>query len=740
MVQVQLYIEGQQIDFFDNESITLNQMQKDVRDINAVFSDYTYSFSIPASRNNNKVFKHFYDFSVDGIDAQTKKDAELHLNFKLFKKGKIKIESVQMSNGSPQSYKITFFGNTIKIKDIVGEDKLSSLSILSDIDFDYTSTKILEYMESGFDLGFATENVTDGIVVPIMTHSQRLVYDSGNTTYASTTDNVHYDSSEVKGPLWTQFKPAIKMQALVKAIEDQYKTEGISFSDDFFSSDNPEWHNLYMWMHREAENAITPSKRRVNTFGPARGDTGEFGMAGFGSNFVSILLGGNARADYDFYFHILVTPLHNDRSYTVNIYENDRGLVYSYPDLTGEQRLKDWGGDDYYGNPRVSEPNGIYYIEIESFDTNSFAVDWGVKMNRPNKFLGFITESFKAYMITFANSSIQAASKFKLNEHLPEIKVIDFLSAIFKMFNLTASVDDDNVIQVKTLDSFYEDGTTYDITEYVDSSSGTVQALLPYSSIDYRYEGLDNFFAVHHKELAADNRDWGSDSYKGDGETKYLGEHYKVEIPFEHHKFEKLIDKADDTTATDIQWGWSVDKDENPIIGMPAVFYCPQVDDGSTAFSIRTAAASHTSIDNYYVPSNSLELSSSDSVSNIHFKPEVNEYAGTQFNDSLFQKYHRSYISGIFNPKKRLFTFNAILPERLLMKINLNDGLIIDNRSYKINKMTTNFRSGRTKFELINDATNRLLEDNLNQLARTADTTATFADTTKVKADIFEAR
>lgn len=737
MVQLQLYIEGNLIDFFDNESVTLNQMQKDVRDINAVFSDYTYSFSIPASRANNKVFKHFYDYSVDGIDAQSKKDAELHLNYKLFKKGKVKIESVQMKNGSPQSYKITFFGNTIKIKDIVGEDKLSSLSILSTIDFTYNATKILEYMESGLDLAFATESVTDGIVVPLVTHTNRLVYDSGNTNYASTTDNVHYDSAEVKGPLWTQFKPAIKLHAIIKAIEDQYKLEGISFSDDFFSSDNSEWNNLYMWMHKEAENAINPSKTRVNTFGPSRGDTGEFGMANFGSNHVSILLGGNGRADYDFYFHILVTPVDNSKAYTVNIYENDRGLVYSYPDLTGEQRIKDWGGPDYYGNGRVAEPNGIYYIEIESFESNSFAVDWGVKMNKPNFYLPFITDSYKAYMITYGPATIQADQKFKLNEHLPEMKIIDFLSSVFKMFNLTASVDDDNIINVKTLDSFYEDGTTHDITEYVDTSSGTVQALLPYSSIDYLYEGTETFFAAHHKELSAGNTDWGSDFYKGDGETRYLGEHYKVKIPFEHHKFEKLIDKADDS-VTDIQWGWSVDKDENALVGMPAVFYCPQVSNG-TDFSIRTSETVHTSIDDYYVPSNSLALASATSVSNIHFKPEINEYAGTQFNDSLFQLYYRDYISGIFNPKKRLFTFNAILPERILMKLKLNDGLIIDNRSYKINKMTTNFTSGKTKFELINDATNRLLEDNLKQLARTADTTATTADTTQVRADIFEA-
>lgn len=734
MVEVQLYIEGEKIDFFDTESITLNQIQQDVKDIKKVFSDYTYSFSIPASGANNKVFKHFYDFAVDGVDAQTKRNAEIHLNHKLFKKGRIKVESVQMQYGKPQSYKITFFGNTIKIKDIFGDDKIASLSILSTIDFVYNQSNITSYMEGGLDLAFATENVTNGLVVPLMTHSQRLVYDSGNTSYASTTDNVHYDASEVKGPLWTQFKPAIRLQAIIKAIEDQYSLEGISFSEDFFNSTNAEWYDLYMWMHREAEVVITPTKTRVNTFGPARGATGEFGMATFGSNYIRIQMGGNNRPNWNYYFDLTVDPYYDDRAYTVNLYENDRGLVYSFPELTGTQKVLDWFGDN-----RTSQPNGIYYIEIESFDDNNFAVNWGVKMNHTTKFLGISSTSTEtAYMDTQIGVSLTADQKFKLNEHLPDLKIIDFLSAVFNMFNLTASVNDDNVIVVKTLDSFYNDGTSYDITEYVDSSSGTVQSLLPFKSVDYSYEGDETFFSAHHKELSADNREWGRDTYKGDGETSYLGEAYEIKIPFEHHKFEKLIDKADDTTTTDIQWGWSVDKNEDPVVGLPAVFYCPQVSNG-TDFSVRTSENVHKAIDDYYVPSNSLALSSATSVSNIHFRPEVNEYTGTQFNDSLFQLYHRNYISGIFNPKKRLFTFTALLPERILMKLNLNDGIIIDNRSYRINKMTTNFTSGKTKFELINDATNRLLVDNLKQMARTADTTSIFADTTKIRADIFEA-
>ena len=92
MLNIQLYIEGQEVDLFQDESVTLTQTLQDVKDIEKVFTDFSRSFNVPASKTNNKIFKHFYDYHVIGYDARKKKDAALYLNYKLFKRGKIKLE------------------------------------------------------------------------------------------------------------------------------------------------------------------------------------------------------------------------------------------------------------------------------------------------------------------------------------------------------------------------------------------------------------------------------------------------------------------------------------------------------------------------------------------------------------------------------------------------------------------------------------------------------------------------
>ena len=72
---LQLYIEDQQVELHDDESVNLTQSIQNVRDIKKIFSDFTQTFNVPASKVNNKIFKHFHNFNIDGFDARTKKDA-----------------------------------------------------------------------------------------------------------------------------------------------------------------------------------------------------------------------------------------------------------------------------------------------------------------------------------------------------------------------------------------------------------------------------------------------------------------------------------------------------------------------------------------------------------------------------------------------------------------------------------------------------------------------------------------
>ena len=90
------------------------------------------------------------------------------------------------------------------------------------------------------------------------------------------------------------------------------------------------------------------------------------------------------------------------------------------------------------------------------------------------------------------NATVTTTISFIPTQQVPEIKVIDFLTGLFKLFNLTTFVENDGTIYVDTLDNFYANkksiSTAYDISEFVDVNSSTVDVALPYKEISFKFK------------------------------------------------------------------------------------------------------------------------------------------------------------------------------------------------------------------------------------------------------------
>ena len=265
MRRLQLYIGTERVDLFKDESVSLTQTIQNVKDIAKVFTEFTQTFAVPASKENNKIFQHYYNFDIDfGFDARNKADARLELNDLPFKNGKIKLNSVDLKNNAAHTYHITFFGNTVNLKDVLGDDLLSSLGSLDDYSQVYDYANIRDTIQ-----GFPTGN--NNIAVPLITHTNRLIYNSGShSTFdpEATTNNIYPHGSgtqQQNGVDWKQFKYALRIQTIITAIETKYTIANgygsdIVFSDDFFNNaTNDEFDDLFMWLHRKKGNVETPS-------------------------------------------------------------------------------------------------------------------------------------------------------------------------------------------------------------------------------------------------------------------------------------------------------------------------------------------------------------------------------------------------------------------------------------------------------------------------------------------------
>ena len=64
----------------------------------------------------------------------------------------------------------------------------------------------------------------------------------------------------------------------------------------------------------------------------------------------------------------------------------------------------------------------------------------------------------------------------------PDIKLIDFLTGIFKIFNLTAYVDNNEIV-VRTLAEYYNSGGSHNITRFIDTKTSVISAAFDYNNI-----------------------------------------------------------------------------------------------------------------------------------------------------------------------------------------------------------------------------------------------------------------
>jgi hypothetical protein len=658
MNKVVLYIKDvdnvyQAVDLFEDETISVTSKIQDIRDISKVFTDFSQSFTIPASKKNNKIFKHFYNYFISegAFDARKKVDAQLEVNYIPFRDGKILLNSVKMKDNKPFAYNVTFFGNTVTLKDLLGDDELESLTWLDNFAYTYNNTQTKSRFQSAVNVTVGSETFETPIIVPLITHTKRLFFNSNNNTAATLSGNIAYQGgsgTHHRGVGYQDLKPAISLRMVIKAIERKY---GIEFTDDFFTdfggTDNPKSaafagiagtqnDGLYMWLSRE-KGAIGASNVRefvLKNFTHSSGDT----LADFDTlnitpsiedsgtdedsvfNIEEWIVGsGTALIDYRVQFDLTITtssPYSYDLK-VVNTLDNN-AVIAEYTAQEGTNTFSFGRNFSTYGGT-------ISGIKMIVSANTAFLATTSLRVRQiEDRAKGTDTTIADGY---YTSSNIATVETIRPTERMPKMKIYDFLTGIFKMFNLTAYYIDDRSdildygkIKVLPLDDYYDDNPRiFDITKYVDSTETDIDATIPYSEIEFKHKDPKTLLMLQHKE--ANNEIFGDSEYKNPDIDR--GKPYKVETPFEHLKFERLLDDADltGTTITDIMWGYSAGDnfkpdagDYDPVLTAPLLFYGIRVTGLSTTPDQRISwldNGTHSPLSTYWMPSNGVNRGTS---------------------------------------------------------------------------------------------------------------------------------
>ena len=484
--------------------------------------------------------------------------------------------------------------------------------------------------------------------------------------------------------------------------------------------------NLYLWLHR-AKGRITGdlvTELSNTTFNCTSGTSNcnhyngiLYPSVQFSNGdyiFTQAFTGGYEEG---FKFTAEIIPASSTIPYTIEIVDSlTDSIVATASNLTGTQSHSIGYGKLQTNTLALNESKRLF-ARVRSVDALTFSAAlsiehsyWDINLSPPRYDYG-LTANY-----TSSSSSIVTSATIIITEQIPKLSIKDFLNGLFRAFNLTAYVDFNDEIVVKTLDNYYAGGDSFDITEYVKTDQHTVGEALPFSNVDLEYSEPKSILAQTF--LSMNNRRYGELNYIGDASKK---NEYKITLPFEHMLYERLQDKTSDA-LTLIQTGSFLDDDLNPSIGQPLLFYGVArtgiyASPINFLYSTRPetygalcpVGTNHT-LNNYWMPHNANELGTSSTAPtyNLNFGSEIDSYQLTDYggnNNSLFQTYYDNYITRVFNKKTRIFKFNAILPLKVLLNLTLDDLIVVGTRAYTINKMSTKLQSGETNFELLNEPT-----------------------------------
>jgi len=698
MQKLQLYISSvddsptlaqfQKVDLFKDEQVSINLSIQNIKEPDKIFTEFTKTFTIPASKINNKLFEHYYNADIiNGFDARNKRDAKIELNNIPYKDGFIALNGVELKNNKPYAYKITFYGKTINLNKQFRDESLSALNgTLANNNIIYNAANIKAKMQVAVP--------TSTIIAPLITHTTQAYYDGSLTTDGNLSPQTG------KGLLFSQLKFAINVNAIITAIKSQYN---LDISTDFFNNTNiDQFNNLYMWLNAK-KGDVEPSQEVVSYTNPVTGFTGsgtETQMSQ--TQTLAILVPNNNIISSS----INIINVSNSAEFSVQISDND-GPIFTSALTSGDRGFNQTN----YGTLET----GLYTISFiggTAFTVGSIV--WEINGNPPPPSQIGWTNTW-----TTTNYSFTTSFLFEIGLQMPPIKLIDFMNGLFKMFNLTAYFDNQTLlangntntnfgkIRIQTLESYYDNNfNTWDISKYVDTNSVTVKVALPYNSITFSYDGLQSFYAAQFEQTTSSS--WGGIRYEGQGESQLSSftapnNSYNVTAPYEHLQYVRLYNGS---SILNLMTGWFANDNKESMVGKPLLFYAiKQASNLATQIRIKDVpnGSTFTDLTDYIIPSNSVALATSTSKENINFNAETNEYTGTSdFTDTLFQKFYNNYIGNVFNSRRRIYNIKAFLPLNMIYKIQMNDRILINNQIYNINNATINLITGESQLELLN--------------------------------------
>lgn len=658
---------AKRIELFNDEKISITSSIQNVNDISKVFTDYSQSFTIPASDTNNEIFRHWYENALDnGYDQRIRYRGYIEIDTQVFRTGLWQLESATIKNNRVEDYKITFYGVLKSLTDKFGEDKLKDIAQLNDYTINYSGATVENKIKTTSD---------SNILFPLVSSNNVWQYGGGGNV------QTNWDISNSATPItYTNLSPALKVARIFDAIESKY---GISFNGNFLTQSR--FTKAYLWLkNKEAFSPLGQKKLIEFT-----GITNNSSLEVFSNYYVLDINEFNNPGSSASFF--------NGGALNITLSTSTNWQVTTFKDGVQLYLQSGTGTNVYVG---VGDISGNYQTYLSTAQSCTYT--------------GTISASSTEYdyvnnsQLTYTSSATVVAGSITSNldipAFMPDMKVTDFFSGILKMFNLTAFSYDEQNYTLEQLENWYYQGQIKQYSEYC-VSDFDFERIKPYKKINFNYEKSESILNKSYSD--ANQKEYGDLSYPFNTD----GADYSVKLPFENIIFNKF-------TGNNLQVGYAIKNDLTPYVPKPIILY--QYENTACSFYFNDGTTTNH-ITNYNVMGQDVNYQAQ--MHTLNFGVEFSSYTLNTVSNTLFKDYYFDYLNNLYSLKSRMVKVAMRLPYSELLALRLNDRIVIRDKRYIINSFTTDLDTFESKFELIQDFRSLIFNNSVpRQINSTAQT------------------
>jgi hypothetical protein len=659
MRKSQIYIEGQRLELFEDEQIKVQSSIQDVFSIDSTKTDFTQSFTIPASEHNNQIMHHFYNNDVDyfngiQLNYNIRRSASIEIDLVPFKTGKIQLEKATIINGQVQNYQICFYGDLVSLKDIFGETKLSEL--------DYTAYTHV-YNETNV-IARTVNNTAYDVRYPLITSSRVWDYNGPDNT-----NNINHNSGAINT---SELFPALRISSIFEQIQTYFD---ITIDSLFAQTKN--FYNAYLYLKNKDLFSFKTATESVDLVSTT--DADYFNLS-LNETILQYLAptGGTIYLSSQWNITLDCTPTVTGSNFYIDVYSNSVLQTTITAIGTGVVNIME------VQNVVGLSQNVTFKLRADvamSIDVQVILDFSGLQSvsGTVTPFTGFETADASTTVLT---------GNLDINSNMPNMKVYDFVAGVLKEFNMVIYGTGTNIWKAEPLENWYALGDIYDITEFTDINSIDIERVKLYKKISFEHEKSESFM----NRVFADNfaREYGSLDYV----FPYDGDELTIKLPFENMLFQQF-------ETTNIQVGYALTKfpDYKPYIPKPTILYLyDQVTCSPFKFHLGGGHVTKTT----YLPFGQ-DLKNNGINYSFNFGNDISSLLNTTVPNSNFMVYYFTYLNNLFQQKNRITYVKTKLPLWVIIGLRLNDRLVIRGKRYIINSMATNLSNTEVDFVLLND-------------------------------------